>query len=151
MPLSCSDFKASLPLVIFCLRKDELPIRRILKSQLMDTCHLCSLTHILRLSMRPNSGDIWDTFSFTLGETETSGKKAHPSSASHPLQALGLVLLPPDPQPNTLSPTLLLFETHLGKVCDSSLLLAQSSDPWKLLPIFPALFLPSRSRLPPLL
>lgn len=54
------------------------------------------------------------TYPFTLGETETWSKKAHPAPPAIPCR-VGLVLLPPDPQPNTLFPTLPSFETPLGK------------------------------------
>ena len=98
------------------LRKDELPNRRILKSQLMVTCHLYPLTHILRLSPSPNSGGMWDITPtlLHLGKLRSRARRLTQSHPPNPCR-LGLILSPPDPQPNTLSPTLLPFETPSGK------------------------------------
>lgn len=94
-------------------KKDELPNRRILKRQLMVICYLCPLTHILtatKAQLRRRMEH--HTYPFTLGNTEAWHKEAQPIANCC---RLGLILSPPDPQPDTLSPTLLAFGTPSGK------------------------------------
>lgn len=95
-------------------RKDELPNRRILKE--------AADGHMLPLSFNPHSHTVTKsqlrrhmehhTYPFTLGKTEARCNEAQPIANCC---RLGLILSPPDPQPDTLSPTLLALGTPSGK------------------------------------
>ena len=112
-PLSCSDYRASLTLLIFPQGK--------MNSQ-QENFKEAADGHMLPLSFDPHSdchqvptqkayGTSHLPF-YTLRKTEAWHKEAQPIANCC---RLGLILSPPDPQPDTLSPTLLAFGTHSGK------------------------------------
>lgn len=94
----------------------NVPTRRILRSQLMVTCHLCPLTHILKLSPHPNARGFWDIMLalLHLGKLRPRVRRLTRAQLAIPC-SLRLVKLPPDPKP---FPRLCLPLKHpWGKLC----------------------------------